>query len=163
MASADPLFERPKTVDPRIPEKRHTPAAVSRQRALMIVGLVLVIVITAVVTLYIRGCQADLSVKANSPRNVAAMLSKSLKENDFAAFQALLSDGARLRISSTNFGDFQKITTATTLYSTYSVVRLENGKLILVYMAPPDENGIYKIQDIKLVPDNMASLFTHPQ
>lgn len=164
MASTDPLFDRPKAADPRIPEKpRRTPAAVSRQRALMIAGLVLVIIITAVVTYNVRSCQTDLVVKANRPVNVAALLTKSLKDNDFAAFQALLTDTARIRINSDKFGEFQKLNTPTTLNTTYTLVRLENGRLLLVYLSAPDETGLYKIKDIKLVPTEMASLFTHAE
>ena len=154
-----PIEERPIDVKPKLPEKNRSVA--SRRRILSIALLILVIAATVVITYYVRSCQDKADPKMDSPGNVAFLMTKALKENNFADFQSLLTEPARLQIDSNQFGTFQKLNTDKALYGTYALVRLENGRLLMVYMTAPDAAGNYKIQDVKLVPAEMNSLFNH--
>jgi hypothetical protein len=156
--STMPIEERP--VEKLKPPEKPRAKPISRQ-ILSLAVLVLVIIATAIVTYNVRSCQNDIALKANSPRNVAFLMTKSFKENNFANFQGLLTEQARIQINSDQFGTFQKLNTENALFGTYALVRLENGRLIMAYMTPPDENGLYKIQDIKIVPAEMNTLFNH--
>lgn len=149
------------TDKPKQTEKPHT--SNGRKRLMTFAVLILVIVATVIVTYNVRSCQSDIALKSNSPRNVAYLMTKAFKENNFASFQMLLTEQARIQINSEQFGVFQKLNTDNALFGTYSLVRLENGRLLMVYMTPPDEAGLYKIQDVKLVPLEMNNLFNHVQ
>ncbi len=144
---------------PRPPEK--TRSAANRRRVLSIAALLVVIAVTVLVTFYVRSCQEKQGPALDTPGNVAYHMAQSLKDNDFAAFQTLLTEEARLKIDATEFGALQKLNTDKALYGTYALVRLENGRLLMVYMTPPDQNGHYKIQDVKIVPSDMNELFNH--
>ena len=148
-----------RTTDKPKQEKPHT--SNGRKRLMMFAVLILVIVATVIITYNFR--RSDIALKSNSPRNVAYLMTKTFKENNFASFQMLLTEQARIQINSEQFGVFQKINTDNALFGTYSLVRLENGRLLMVYMTPPDEVGLYKIQDVKLVPLEMNNLFNHVQ
>ena len=144
---------------PKLPEKPRS--AASRRRVLSLALLLVIIAATVLITYYVRSCQEKQGPKMDTPGNVAYHMAQALKANDFAAFQGLLTEEARLKIEATQFGNLQKLNTDKALYGTYALVRLENGRLIMVYMTPPDQNGHYKIQDVKIVPSDMNELFNH--
>lgn len=133
----------------------------TRRRVLSLAALALVLVAAVVIVYYARSCQADQKPKMNTPGSVAGLMTQALKANDFAAFQSLLTEQARLQIDSNQFGTLQKMNTDKALYGNYALVRLENGRLLMIYLTAPDQDGNYKIQDVKIVPAEMNSLFNH--
>jgi hypothetical protein len=136
-------------------------SSANRRRVLSLVALVLVLMAAVVIVYYTRSCQSEQKPKMNTPGSVAGLMTQALKANDFAAFQSLLTEQARLQIDSNQFGALQKMNTDKALYGNYALVRLENGRLLMIYLTAPDQDGNYKIQDVKIVPADMNSLFNH--
>jgi hypothetical protein len=127
--------------------------------------MILIIVVIAVLTigtiLVVRSCEDQAKLAPNSPNKTAAMLKAAIEQGDYTAFQALFAPASASRISRETFSNLKDSVTESAIYANYTLVRLENGRLLLVYLTTPDSKGNYQVLDVKLVPENMQSLFNH--
>lgn len=104
------------------------------------------------------GCRQNV-VKPDSPLNTAHIMKLSIDEQDYERFNQLFSEGKINTVTKSEFERLHTLTSARTTYSNYELLTFENGSMVLVKLTPPNEDGEIEIEDIKVVPREMKSLF----
>ncbi|CAM2908606.1 hypothetical protein PASE110613_07165 [Paenibacillus sediminis] len=106
------------------------------------------------------GCSSSKMISPNTLENTNRLLKDSLNNKDYALFQTYLSEPQKNKISRSQFEELTKMTTAGWGQDIYSLISFENGEMLLVnIIKDPKNNGYFKIQDIKRVPEEMKELF----
>lgn len=87
------------------------------------------------------------------------LLKHSFDQGDYERFQTYFTDAQRNKISKEQFRELSELATAGWGHDTYSVITFENGEKLLINTVKDLEDGYYKIQDIKRVPEEWKELF----
>ena len=133
----------------------------TKKTLLIIVAAAVVLVVVIAVILAIGALQKDKPIVPNNPDNLSKIAKQAIEQNDYLAFQALFTTQSKEKVTREDFAALSKIMTEGVLYSNYTLLRLENGQMVLIYMTGPDKDGLYQIQDVKTVPPAMYELFNH--
>lgn len=83
----------------------------------------------------------------------------SIDQQDYKRFNQLFSEGRANSVQKNEFEGLKTLTSARTVYTNYELLRFDNGNMLLVRLTPPNEDGEIEIEDVKIVPEEMKSLF----
>ncbi|WLD94359.1 hypothetical protein [Alkalihalobacillus sp. AL-G] len=110
--------------------------------------------------LIIAGCNNEKVIQPDTPVNASWLMKLQIDNKDYGRFQSLFYEGAEENVSKETFQQFGEITTSGTNFKNYELLTFENGEMLLVEFAPKQDNDdVYKIVNVKLVPNEMKSLF----
>lgn len=93
------------------------------------------------------------------PEYTAWQMKLAIDNKDYESFNDLFTDERKDSLSKEEFSALREITTAGSEYKNYEVITFENGQMLLVLLAPPNEDNEVKIEDVIVVPENMRQLF----
>ncbi|MCH1624534.1 hypothetical protein [Fredinandcohnia quinoae] len=116
------------------------------------------LIIFTIFIVILVGC-SNKTLKPDSSDNTSWLMKLAIDNNDYESFDALFSEGRKGSISESEFNELQDITTAGTDYKRYELLTFENGQMLLVRLAPSDNNTEIKIENVMLVPDEMKAMF----
>ena len=133
----------------------------TKKRLIALAAAIIIIILVVVVILASGSCGLEKAIKADSPENLANLTKKAITENRFTDLQDMFTDATREKIDQKTFDALYKATTAKALFSDYVLMRMENGQLVLLYVTGPDDEGMYKLQDVRLIPTEQHDLFNH--
>ena len=89
--------------------------------------------------------------------------SQSMKINmdhlNYDDFRNAYAKGEESWISKEQFYEVKGLLTSGVGHETYQLLKFDNGEMILVEFATMPENGEFKVQGIKIVPDEMKEFF----
>ncbi|MDF2947483.1 MAG: hypothetical protein K0S51_2162 [Bacillales bacterium] len=106
------------------------------------------------------GCSNGKIVQPDSTDNAALLMNQSIVNQNYNAFQSLLTESKKESISEETFKRFGEISTSSANFKTYELLTFTNGEMLLLEFEPVMEEGIdYKIVSIKIVPEEMKTLF----
>lgn len=102
-------------------------------------------------------CSINKQLKPNTPVNTGILLGHSLRENNYEAFNNLLSQGGKNTISKDDFKNLTKVVDGTsgTSYVLYETLTLDNGEILLVRLTAEKVDGKYGIEDVTLISEEM--------
>lgn len=132
-----------------------------KRKLLIAIGIVLLIGVIVAVILISGSCNRKTEDKPTTPNKLAALAKKAIESNQFADLQNLFSATNKERLSQQRFSDYGKLVAPTATYSNCVVIRMDNGQMLLLFISAPDNNGIYSIEDIKQIPEDMVTFFMH--
>lgn len=119
---------------------------------IILLGLSLVLLCT------LLGCSSK-EVQIDNALNVTHKMKMSIDNQDYEKFNRLFSEGRINSVQKSDFEELKTFTTAGASYNNYELLTFENGKMFLVRLTPSNEEGEVFIEDVKIVPEEMRSLF----
>lgn len=105
------------------------------------------------------GCSQN-EVKPDNPVHTTLLMKTSIDRQNYTRFTQLFSEGRANSVPKSDFEGLKTITSTSTLFNNYELLTFDNGNMILVRLTPPNENGEVEIEDVKIVPEEMKSLFS---
>ncbi|MGZ9583732.1 hypothetical protein [Paenibacillus marinisediminis] len=109
--------------------------------------------------LLLIGCSSAKMEKPESPEELAHIMKLALNNGDYNKFNLYLSEPKKGLISMEQFKELSKSTTAGAEYRTYSYIRMENRKVILLEIIKDISSEEYKVQRVIEVPEEMTNIF----
>ncbi len=105
--------------------------------------------------LSITACQ-----KTNqTPLNASMAMKTSIENLNYEEFRGVYAKGEESWISEDLFIEVKSLLTSKSSHETYELLKFENGEMILVEFATIPQDGEYKVQGIKIVPDDIKDFF----
>jgi hypothetical protein len=87
-------------------------------------------------------------------------MKSSIDNGDYNTFKSLFTEGKNNAVSEDEFTKLRALSTKGAGYQNYELVSFDNGKMLLICLTPQkDNNGLYQIQDVKIVPDEFKKYF----
>lgn len=112
-------------------------------------------IIIIICILLITACQKT----NNTPLLSSMSMKASMEHLDYKEFKNEYAQGEESWISEEQFVEVKSLLTSNSSHETYELVKFDNGEMILVEFATTPQNGEYKVQGIKVVPDEIKSFF----
>ena len=97
----------------------------------------------------------------NTPLLSSMSMKASMEHLNYKEFKDAYAQGEESWISEEQFTEVKSLLTSNSSHKTYELVKFDNGEMILVEFATTPQNGEYKVQGIKIIPDNMKDFFIH--
>ncbi|WP_308635793.1 hypothetical protein [Paenibacillus silvisoli] len=116
--------------------------------------------IIATMCVFLLSSCSNNEVKPDSPVNTAHLMKLSIDYQDYDRFNQLFSEGRADSVPKSEFEKLKTLTSAGTQYNNYELLKFENGKMLLVRLAPPNEAGEIFIEDVKVIPEELSYLFS---
>lgn len=114
-----------------------------------------ILIILLIIILSITACQ-----KTNSTPLYASMSMKvDMEHLNYKEFTDAYSRGEESWISKEQFDEVKGLITDKVGHETYELLKFDNGEMILVEFATMTEDDEFKIQGIKIVPDEIKEFF----
>ncbi len=107
--------------------------------------------------LLITGCQKT----NNTPLLASISMKASMEHLNYEEFKDAYAQGEESWISEEQFSEVKSLLTSGSSHKTYELLKFDNGQMILVEFATIPQNGEYKVQGIKIIPDEMKDFFIH--
>lgn len=104
-------------------------------------------------------CSCSNKLEPDTPTNAAMVLTQAIRSGNYEYFNTLFSEGRKNIIAKDDYSKLQQLLSSRSSLSTYELITFDNGEMFLILLTPEKENGQYYIQDIKVVPKEMQSLF----
>ncbi|MDF2653148.1 MAG: hypothetical protein K0Q73_8953 [Paenibacillus sp.] len=105
-------------------------------------------------------CSNSKMITNNTLHGTSWLTKLSLDHKDYELFNTYFTDPRKNKISKEQFEELSKLTTAAWSHDYYSLITFSNGEMVLINVVEDLENeGYYKVQDIKQVPEEMKRLF----
>lgn len=112
-------------------------------------------IIFLITILSITACQ-----KTNHTPMLASMSMKvNMEHQDYDDFTNTYAKGEESWISKEQFYEVKGLLTSGVGHETYELLKFDNGEMILVEFSAVPGNGEFKVQGIKIVPDEMKEFF----
>ncbi|OPA73671.1 hypothetical protein BVG16_26590 [Paenibacillus selenitireducens] len=108
---------------------------------------------------FLIGCSSAKMEKPESPEELAHIMKLALSNGDYSKFNSYLTEPKKGLISMDQFKELSKITTAGTEYRTYSYIKMENGKVLLLEIIKDIPSEDYKVQRVIEVPEEIKNIF----
>lgn len=113
------------------------------------------LIILLITILSITACQ-----KVNNTPLYASMSMKANMEHlNYEEFTVAYAQGEGSWISKEQFDEIKGLMTSRVGHETYALLKFDNGEMILIEFATLTEKGEFKVQGIKIVPDEMKEFF----
>lgn len=96
-------------------------------------------------------------IKTDNYNNVVTAVCLSLFADDYDAFSRLFMN--KDKASREEFNKLKNLRTDKSSSSQYAIIKYSNNEMLLIELTPQKINGEYKIQNIKVVPNEMKKLF----
>lgn len=96
-------------------------------------------------------------IKTDNYNNVVTAVCLSLFADDYDAFLRLFMN--KDKASREEFNKLKNLRTDKSSSSQYAIIKYSNNEMLLIELTPQKINGEYKIQNIKVVPNEMKKLF----
>lgn len=113
-------------------------------------------IIIIICILLITACQKT----NNTPLLSSMSMKASMEHLDYKEFKNEYAQGEESWISEEQFVEVKSLLTSNSSHETYELVKFDNGEMILVEFATTPQNGEYKVQGIKVVPDEIKSFLS---
>ena len=97
----------------------------------------------------------------NTPLLSSMSMKASMEHLNYKEFKDAYAQGEESWISEEQFTEVKSLLTSNSSHKTYELVKFDNGEMILVEFATTPQNGEYKVQGIKIIPDDMKDFFIH--
>ena len=97
----------------------------------------------------------------NTPLLSSMSMKASMEHLNYEEFRNEYAQGEESWISEEQFLEVKSLLTSNSSHKTYELVKFDNGEMILVEFATTPQNGEYKVQGIKIIPDDMKDFFIH--
>ena len=97
----------------------------------------------------------------NTPLLSSMSMKASMEHLNYEEFRNEYAQGEESWISEEQFTKVKSLLTSNSSHKTYELVKFDNGEMILVEFATTPQNGEYKVQGIKIIPDDMKDFFIH--
>ena len=97
----------------------------------------------------------------NTPLLSSMSMKASMEHLNYEEFRNEYAQGEESWISEEQFLEVKSLLTSNSSHKTYELVKFDNGEMILVEFATTPQNGEYKVQGIKIIPDEMKDFFIH--
>ena len=95
----------------------------------------------------------------NTPLYASASMKVDMEHLNYEEFADAYAKGEESWISKEQFNEVKGLMTSQASHETYELLKFDNGEMILVEFATMPEKGEFKIQGIKIVPDEMKEFF----
>ena len=122
-------------------------------------SIILILIISLCFTFILTSCSKQKILKANSPDNASWLMKSAIDDGDYNRFKELFTEKRSNSIPIQQFNNMKKITTSESSNKHYELITFTNGKMLLVLLTPEKVKGLYKIEDVREVPDDMKTLF----
>lgn len=99
-------------------------------------------------------------IRPTSMNNTAELVRRALYEEDYDEYVKLFKDSHQNAVLETDFRDLSNLATDGASSAEYSIVRMSNGRQLLVAMEQNYENDEYQVLYVVEVPMAMKELFT---
>lgn len=96
-------------------------------------------------------------IKTDNYNNVVTAVCLSLFADDYDAFSRLSMN--KDKASREEFNKLKNLRTDKSSSSQYAIIKYSNNEMLLIELTPQKINGEYKIENIKVVPNEMKELF----
>lgn len=103
---------------------------------------------------------SPIPIRPTSMNNTAELVRRALHHEDFDEYVKLFKDSHQSAVLETDFRDLSVLATEGASSAEYSVLRLSNGRQLLVAMEQNLENDEYQVLFVVEVPMAMKELFT---
>lgn len=87
------------------------------------------------------------------------IMMRDISHLDYSEFIDAHARGEESWISQKTFDEVKRIKTNKVGHVTYELLKFDNGEMILVDFAGKPEKGVYRVQGIKIVPDELKDFF----
>lgn len=114
-------------------------------------------IILLITILSITGCKE--TVKRDTPMLASLAMKTNMTHLSYSEFINLTMEGNDTLISEEQFNEIKGLMTDKSGHETYHLLKFDNGEMILVEFASTPEDGEYKIQRVKIIPDEMKDFF----
>lgn len=117
----------------------------------------IVLIICLIIILSTTACEE--TAKRDTPMTSAMAMKIEISLGSYDQFIESHMQGRETLISKEQFHEVKNLMTAQASYETYELLKFDNGEMILIEFASIPENDEFKIQGIKIVPDEMKKFF----
>lgn len=117
----------------------------------------IILIICLIIILSTTACQK--SNNQDTPLNATLSMKVDMSLQTYEQFTDEYMQGEESWISKEQFHEVKSMMTAQASHETYQLLKFTNGEMILVEFSQVLEDGEFKIQGIKIVPDEMKELF----
>lgn len=117
----------------------------------------IILIICLIIILSTTACQK--TNNRDTPMMAAMSIKVDMSLQTYKQFTDTYMQGEESWISKEQFHEVKNLMTAQAGQETYQLLKFTNGEMILVEFASIPEAGEFKIQGIKIVPDNMKEFF----
>lgn len=114
-----------------------------------------IITISLLISILPIGCEKT----NNSPFHASMSMKSSMDKLNYEEFTDAYAKGEESWISKEQFDEVKGLITSKASHEAYELLKFENGEMVLVEFASIPEKGEFKIQGIKIVPDEMKDFF----
>lgn len=97
--------------------------------------------------------------KNNTPLLASMSMKANMEHLNYEEFKDMYAQGQESWISKEEFDKVKGLMTAGLGHETYQLLKFDNGEMILVEFATMSENDEFKVQGIKIVPEEMKEFF----
>ena len=118
-------------------------------------SIISIIILTTILS--IPACQK--TAKRDTPMLASLAMKTNMELLSYDEFINLNMQGNDTLISEEQFNEIKGIMTDKSSHETYHLLKFDNGEMILVELASQLEDGEFKIQGIKIIPDEMKEFF----
>lgn len=133
----------------------------TKKTMLTIAAVAIALIVTVVIILVVRSGNRDKLVKPDNTNNLALLAKDAISAGDYQTFQALFTTQSKDKVTKEEFAALTGIMTEGALPSNYTLLRLENGQMVLLFMTGPDESGEYQLQDARILPAEFYEVFNY--
>ncbi|MFA7533287.1 MAG: hypothetical protein WCY46_03055 [Tissierellaceae bacterium] len=115
----------------------------------------IIFIIFLVAILLSTACQ-----KTNhTPMHASMSMKANMEHLDYEDFNDIYSKGEENWISKEQFYEVKGLLTSGVHHETYELLKFDNGEMILVEFSTRLEGGEFKVQGLKIIPDEMKGFF----
>ncbi len=115
----------------------------------------IILIISSIIILLITACQKV----NNTPLQASMSMKADMEHLNYEEFKDAYAKGEESWITKEQFVEVKGLMTSRVGHETYELLKFDNGEMILVEFAALTEKGEFKIQGIKIVPDEMKEFF----
>ena len=95
----------------------------------------------------------------HTPMHASMSMKANMEHLNYEDFTDAYAKGEEGWISKEQFYEVKELLTSGVGHETYELLKFDNGEMILVEFSTLPENGEFKVQGIKIVPDEMKEFF----